>query len=188
MRSDHDFQVAGIQEVSSPVKVVVADTSPLNYLLLIDCISLLPSLYRHVLAPPSVILELQHIDSPPVVARWAFSLPPWLKILSPKMAPDASLAELDEGERDAILLALELSDATVLIDERKGRREAQARGLSIIGTLGVLRDGQEAGLADAEDGLHRLTQETSFRVGAELRQDFLKSLRASTKKDERNRG
>jgi len=31
--------------------VVVADTSPLNYLVEIDCQDLLPALYEHVLVP-----------------------------------------------------------------------------------------------------------------------------------------
>lgn len=38
--------------------VVVADTSPLNYLLLIGQIEILPGLYGKVLVPPEVLAEL----------------------------------------------------------------------------------------------------------------------------------
>ena len=37
---------------------VVADTSPLCYLVLIDCIDLLPNLYDKVIIPPAVFNEL----------------------------------------------------------------------------------------------------------------------------------
>jgi uncharacterized protein len=39
--------------------VVVADTSPLNYLIQIHCQDLLPALYERVLVPPAVITELR---------------------------------------------------------------------------------------------------------------------------------
>lgn len=38
--------------------VVIADTSPLNYLLLIGEIAILPSLYGQVFIPPEVLAEL----------------------------------------------------------------------------------------------------------------------------------
>ena len=40
--------------------IVVADTSPLNYLLLIDAIDLLPEIFGQVLIPRTVFQELQH--------------------------------------------------------------------------------------------------------------------------------
>jgi predicted nucleic acid-binding protein len=40
--------------------IVVADTSPLNYLVLIDEIDLLPAIFGKVLLPQAVFLELQH--------------------------------------------------------------------------------------------------------------------------------
>jgi predicted nucleic acid-binding protein len=41
--------------------VVVADTSPLNYLVQINCQDLLPALYKRVLVPGAVIQELAHL-------------------------------------------------------------------------------------------------------------------------------
>lgn len=40
------------------MKVIVADTSPLNYLILIDSVDILPRLYGSILVPPQVIAEL----------------------------------------------------------------------------------------------------------------------------------
>ena len=38
--------------------IVVADTTPLNYLVLIEAVQLLPRLYQRVLIPPAVRDEL----------------------------------------------------------------------------------------------------------------------------------
>jgi hypothetical protein len=58
--------------------IAVADTSPLNYLVLIDRIRILPRLFEHVIVPAGVIGELQHPRSPPPVAAWAAHPPEWV--------------------------------------------------------------------------------------------------------------
>ena len=47
--------------------IVVADTSPLNYLILIDEIDLLPALLGKVLLPYAVFRELKHPKTAPKV-------------------------------------------------------------------------------------------------------------------------
>lgn len=54
--------------------IVVADTSPLNYLLLIDEIDLLPVIFGQVLLPRAVFDELQHPKTSPIVRRWIANL------------------------------------------------------------------------------------------------------------------
>ena len=44
--------------------VVVADTSPLNYLLLIEQARLLPILFEKVFLPKAAFVELQHSRTP----------------------------------------------------------------------------------------------------------------------------
>jgi hypothetical protein len=50
--------------------LVVADTSPLNYLLIIHQETLLPVLYERVVIPPSVYRELLRTETPEVVRQW----------------------------------------------------------------------------------------------------------------------
>jgi len=52
------------------MKVVVADTSPLNYLVLIDCVELLRSLYTHIVIPVEVFNELTVVGAALQVAAW----------------------------------------------------------------------------------------------------------------------
>ena len=60
--------------------MVVADTSPLNYLVLIGSIDVLPELYERVLVPFEVIEELSAADAPAEVAVWVRSRPAWLEV------------------------------------------------------------------------------------------------------------
>ena len=65
--------------------MVVSDTSPLNYLILIEQINLLPQLYRRVLIPGSVLEELNAPATPNLVRAWMSGLPAWLEV-SPHVA------------------------------------------------------------------------------------------------------
>jgi predicted nucleic acid-binding protein len=152
--------------------IVVADTSPLNYLALIGEIELLPSLYQKVLIPQEVHGELTRAQAPELVREWAASLPMWCEVRPVASTPDPLLSELDSGERDAILLALEAGIDTVLMDEIAGRQEAARRHLHVIGTVAVLEKAAHRGLIDFRDVLRRLEQ-TNFRLAAAIREEFL---------------
>jgi hypothetical protein len=52
------------------MQIVVADTGPINYLVLIDAIDLLPKLFDQVLAPQAVFDELTDPDTPATVRAW----------------------------------------------------------------------------------------------------------------------
>ena len=60
--------------------IVVADTTPLRYLVVIAREHLLPSLYGRVLIPPAVAEELNHKSTPDVVRKWFAARPSWLEI------------------------------------------------------------------------------------------------------------
>ena len=83
--------------------IVVSDTSPLNYLVLIQQEHVLPSLFSRVVAPPAVVRELGHPAAPSAARLWAASPPSWLEILVPSFV-DESLS-LGLGETEAISLA-----------------------------------------------------------------------------------
>ena len=152
--------------------IVVADTSPLNYLIQIECDHLLPALYGEVFLPPAVMQELKHPGAPASVRGWLQKVPAWIKVHAITSLADESLVFLDPGEREAIQLAQEQKAGLLLIDEHKGRIEARRRGLNITGTLGVLLAAAELGLADAKVMYQRLINETSFRTTPELRIRF----------------
>lgn len=156
------------------MRTVVADTSPLNYLLLIGAVEVLPALFGEIIIPSAVMVELRHAKAPSPVAQWAAAPPPWVRVMSAG-ALDPGI-QLGAGETEAISLAVELGIAAVLIDERKGRAAAEARGLTVAGTLNILDVADEAGLLDFADALQKL-QRTNFRIDPALVSAFAERVR-----------
>jgi predicted nucleic acid-binding protein len=56
-----------------------------------------------------------------------------------------SRGRLGDGEWEAIALAVELGASAILVDDRPARRLAEAAGLTVIGTLGLLLEAKRAG-------------------------------------------
>lgn len=154
--------------------IVVSDTSPINYLVLIDRHNLLPELFGSVLIPEAVHRELQAAGTPEPVRQFIAATPGWLQV---RPAPDVpvTIEHLDSGEREAIALALAVGTGFVLLDERKGRQAAREQGLLAFGTLAILGIAAERKLVSLEDALDRL-QQTNFRMKPRL----LRALREGT--------
>ena len=152
--------------------IVVADTSPLNYLVLIDAIGVLPELYQNIVIPNHVFAELQAAETPEKVREWISDLPDWLSVKQAAVLLDSDLPELDAGEKEAIVLVEELNADALIIDDRAGREEATRRGIFIIGTLGVLGSAAEKDLLDLPIVLNKLRQ-TNFRISEKLISDLL---------------
>lgn len=146
---------------------VVSNTSPLNYLILIERAEVLPELYGRVLIPLSVREELSAPGAPGPVRAWCETPPQWLEVSVEEIPPEPDWSHLHAGERDAIALALKAKADGLLIDERRGREEAEGRGLSVVGTLGVIAAAHESGLLDLAEALDRLRQ-TTFHASPKL--------------------
>lgn len=152
--------------------LVVADSSPVHYLLLIDHIDILPPLYERIVIPEIVVSELHHRRTPEIVRTWMEAPPEWIDVRQPHLTASGTLAELDDGERDAILLAMELEADLLLMDDRRARVEATRRDMTAIGTLGLLERAALHNLLDLPEALARLL-ETNFRVDQALIDDLL---------------
>jgi predicted nucleic acid-binding protein len=151
--------------------IVVSDTGPLFYLTLIGISEQLPYLYGSVYIPRSVLLELQHDHSP--ITDWKVAIPEWLNVATPsKLITNFTL---DQGEREAISLAITLQADVLLIDERAGRNAAKLLGLTVTGTLGVIVDDHAQGLFNGHEILGRLA-ETSFYASADLMDSLRRKL------------
>jgi predicted nucleic acid-binding protein len=145
-------------------RVVISDASPVRYLVLIGHADVLPALYTEILIPEAVATELRQPATPEPVRQWIADPPSWLQMVSLANPQSAvPLAELDRGEREAILLALELKADLVLMDDRDGVDEARRLGLVVTGTLGVLDRAAERRLIGLAPAIARL-RETNFRI------------------------
>ena len=149
------------------MRLVVADTSPLRYLVQIDQIGLLPRLFEKIFIPSVVFDELRHPSAPAAVQSWMSSTPEWLEVSEVRASDDPTLGALDEGEKSAIALGLSLSADLILIDDRKGAAVARGKGFKVTGTLGILDLAARRGMVNLADALARL-RTTNFRRQKEL--------------------
>lgn len=150
--------------------LVVADTSPIHYLLIIQEIDVLARLYDHVVIPSAVYRELTHPHAPALARTWVSSLPKWAEVRAASQVELGGV--LDPGEAEAIALAQELKADSVLLDEAEGRQEALRRGLAVSGTVGVLEKAAERDLVDLSEAFERLAR-TNFRIAPELLREAL---------------
>lgn len=128
--------------------MVVADAGPLIAFVRVGKLDLLRDVFGEIVIPPAVSEELRRggrrrsgtdeIAKSDWIRRQPLQATTNLAGLSPS---------LHAGEREAIALARQL-DQPLLIDEHRGRRAAQALGVSVIGSLGTLAEAKERGLID----------------------------------------
>jgi predicted nucleic acid-binding protein len=152
--------------------LVIADTSPLHYLVLIEHTAILPALFGQVIIPPVVAEELQRPRTPALVRTWMASPPAWVEIRALRQPLVTTTVRLGAGEREALSLAQELHADLVLLDDLEAREEAKRHALAVMGTLRVLELASERGLLNFAAAITKL-ETTSFHMPAQLMQDML---------------
>lgn len=80
---------------------------------------------------------------------------------------NAAVSHLDEGEAQALSLAQALG-CGLLMDERRGRQEAQRQGLPLFGVLGVLLQAKRLGKVVAVAPLLDKMQQNGYRISTDL--------------------
>lgn len=155
--------------------IVVSDASPIIALESVGQLSLLRDLYGRVLVPSQVYREITIADKPggPQIAatEWLEEHP-----LAKGTTVAALAAMLDQGEAEAIVLALEVGAELLLMDERRGRIIAQDMGCQVAGLLGVLVVAKKKGLIPELRPLLASLSRTGFRVSDTLVQQVLREV------------
>ena len=151
--------------------IVVADTGPVNYLILSGQVALLHELYGALLIPMAVHKELLDPRAPLQVRQWANALPLWAE--TRRAAGAERFAELGPGEREAIALALEMKADFILIDETLGRKIAVKNNVPVKGTLGILEEAANRGLVNLSEAVHKL-RATGIFLSDEIVEGVLK--------------
>jgi len=82
--------------------------------------------------------------------------------------------DLGSGETAVLALALEITDAVVILDDAMARRHAQVLGLRLTGTLGVLLDAKREGLVTDVAPLLDDLQSLGFRLSGTTRDAVLR--------------
>jgi len=151
----------------------ITNTSPALYLYRIGALDWLSVLFSETWIPSAVVLELKEGQ------RRGYDVPnpndyPWLQVIDPRSMPSEWLtSDLGPGERAAMALALENPDRVVLLDDALARRIAQAAGLQVWGTLGVLLEAKSQGLTLSIEPLVNRLEDSGMWISDKIRQRVL---------------
>lgn len=155
--------------------VIVSDTSIITNLIQLGQLSLLEKLYGKIVLPAKVLDELARVSGQVELVKDA----PWIAIksISDQVLYNRLEAQLDPGESEAIVLAIESKADLLLIDERKGRTIARQHGILITGLMGILIEAKSEGhIKNVKPMLDRLILEIGFWIGPNLYQHILKAV------------
>ncbi len=154
------------------MKIVVSNTSPIRYLVMIREHRLLPQIFTKIHIPQSVFQELTHLNTPNLVQDFMRSAPNWIEIHQVSIV-DSTLHHLDIGEQEAIVLAESIHADLLIIDDKAGRLTAKERSLNITGTLGLLLLASKQQQIKLPQVLKKLLQ-TNIHVSPSLIDSILK--------------
>jgi uncharacterized protein len=157
--------------------IVISDTSVITNLAAIQQLDLLPQLYDLVLIPTAVYAELVDLDFA-VPGTLEVQSVQWIEIRKVTNQAEVdrlrNVTRLDPGESEAIALVQELNADLLLIDERRGRAEANRLGLRITGLLGILVEAKSRRLVpQVKPLMDTLIASYEFRVSAALYKQIL---------------
>lgn len=143
--------------------IVIADTSCLISLTKIRAIHFLKELYHDIFITEEIASEFGE------------PLPDWIKVQSAKNKNYQKMLfiQLDKGEASAIALAFELKNVLLILDDLKGRKEAEKLGFKITGTLGVLIKAKKTGLIKELKPYIETLLASGFRVSQNIIDEIL---------------
>jgi predicted nucleic acid-binding protein len=144
--------------------LVVSDSSPINFLVRLDVVHILPAIFGRVLIPPQVVAELSQSSTPAAVRTFIVSPPEWLEVRSPIHID--RIPKLDPGEEAAISLAKETKSPIILLDDGDARRIAVQMGFGVVGLLGILERAHAQRLLDLAEIASRLPAD--YRIAPEV--------------------
>jgi len=143
---------------------LICDTSPIQYLYQLGLLHMLPMLGDRVFVPPAVVDELAAgrslgVDLPELEnLDWVTVQRPVSEIALPLVV------NLGPGETEVLMLALEMREAVMVLDDALARQMAETLNLHLAGTLGLLVDAKKAGLVPEVRPLLDKLQALRFRL------------------------
>lgn len=156
---------------------IVSNTSPLTNLAAVGQLNLLQEIYTRIIIPQAVYDEMVGLGYP-VPGTIEVQTLPWIQcqqVVNRALVRELQ-EELDNGESEAIALAIALSADQILLDESPGRRVAARLGLTITGVLGVLLVAKGMGLIPSvKSVMDDLIAIASFRISDRLYGDILQA-------------
>jgi len=152
--------------------IIIADSSPLISLAIIDMLELLEYYFDKVYVPFAVYKEVSVFEKP-----FSEKLKHYLeqKVLTVENIHMVSVINerIDLGEAEAITLAFEKKADLIILDDSKARKTAKRNGLTVIGTLGLLLEAKKEGKIENLKQYIQILSDNDIRLSEQLKMDIL---------------
>jgi predicted nucleic acid-binding protein len=143
--------------------IVISDTTPLRYLIEIEEVHILEKLFGQVIIPEKVFDELQGKKTPEKVKAWIQSRPAWLEVRKADISLFTPAIKIQDGERQAIALAIELKADILLLDDDDALKEARRLKLTTSRLFAIFERAAEQGFLDLPEAIDKMRR-TSFHI------------------------
>jgi predicted nucleic acid-binding protein len=159
----------------------VSNSSTLIHLSAIGYLKLLKKFHGKIIIPPAVWKEVveQGRSRQGVKEIQKARKDGWLKIMIPENKPLLQLlsSQLDDGEAEAIALAIEQKAAIIFLDESDARKIAEIYGIPKTGVIGILiRAKLQKKISSLKKELDKLQSESNFWIDKKLYNKVLESV------------
>lgn len=159
---------------------VICDTNIIIDLAKIHNLDLLKNFFNEVLIPDEVKEELlagersgpEDDDIIKAIDEWIM-----VKKINDLLAFESLKAHIGKGESASIVLYMEIQADLLAINDLKARGIAQAMGINVIGTLGILRLAKDAGLLKKIKPLLDELRKIGAYISGELYKRILKDVK-----------
>jgi len=159
---------------------IILDTDFLSSFLKIERLGLVKAFFQveslHV--PSAVYREIAHTDLLPrllaikwIVVRQAN------KVAYEALYHDEAFAALGEGEQESMLLALDSTDAVLMMSDNQARRVARTHGIRVLNIPAFLRACKMAGMIERKEIaqiIRNLKEKDYYKFKHEVREALLK--------------
>lgn len=144
--------------------IIIPDTSCLIFLDKIGEIELLQKMYSRTIVTREIAEE--HI----------LPLKKWIEVETVKETGYQKILEqsVDKGEASIMVLAMELKDCVISIDDLKARKTAKNLGIKMTGTLGILYKAKRAGYIDSMRETIEKLKHVDFRISGKIEQELIR--------------
>ncbi|MCI0339182.1 MAG: DUF3368 domain-containing protein [Acidobacteria bacterium] len=166
--------------------IVISDTTPLRYLIEIEEVHILEKLFGQVIIPEKVYEELQGKKTPQKVKEWIQSPPSWLEVRQADLSLFTPERPIQDGEREAIALAIELKPDALLLDDEDAMKEAYRLKIPFLRTFRILEEAAKKNfLGDLTKVVEKMSQTSFYMPPNELIDAMLERDRQRKEQKER---
>lgn len=154
--------------------LIISNTTPLLYLHQINLLNIVKEICGKIVIPPAVIRELKAGADQGVFVP-DIGLYDWIVVKEPvAVLAHTLIKDLGDGETEVLMLALQVPDSLVILDDNLARTYAGMNSIDVVGTCGLLLKAKFSGLIPHVTPVLDLLEEKGFFISKDLKATIIR--------------